>query len=255
MNEIPLLRDIVTIFGLSIAVLLVCARLHVPAVVGLLLTGVISGPHGFQLVRGLEEVEVLAGIGVVLLLFTIGLEFSLTQLLRIKKQVFLGGFAQVIFTVAAVALLTHHLFGAAWGAAIFNGFLVSASSTAIVLRVLQDKGQVSTPHGQLALAILIFQDVAVVPMMLVTPFLAGSDQVQTVDLLVHLGKGILISSGGFVGRRRRWFHGYCFKLRAHATASCSCFLCCFFCFFCGLADCECRSVLGFRCISCGFDYR
>ncbi len=195
MEEIPLLRDVVTIFGLSIAVLLVCARLHVPTVVGLLLTGVISGPHGFGLIKGLEEVEVIAGIGVVLLLFTIGLEFSLKQLVRIKKQVFLGGLAQVVFTVATVAFLSHHLFGASWGASLFNGFLVSASSTAIVLKLLQDKGQMGTLHGQLTLAILIFQDIAVVPMMLVTPFLAGTTEVQAVDLLVHFGKGILILLG------------------------------------------------------------
>lgn len=192
MDEIPLLRDIITIFGLSIAVLLVCARLHVPTVVGLLFTGVISGPHGFRLIKGLEEVEVLAGVGVVLLLFTIGLELSLKQLVRIKKQVFFGGLGQVIMTVSTVAFLTHHIFGADWGPSLFNGFLVSASSTAIVLKLLQDRAQIQTPHGQLTLAILIFQDIAVIPMMLVTPFLTGSGEAQAMDLLVHLGKGIFI---------------------------------------------------------------
>lgn len=192
MDEIPLLRDIVTIFGLSIAVLLVCARLHVPTVIGLLFTGLISGPHGFRLIKGLEEVEVLAGVGVVLLLFTIGLELSLKQLVRIKKQVFFGGLGQVIMTVSTVAFLTHQIFGAGWGPSLFNGFLVSASSTAIVLKLLQDRAQIQTPHGQLILAILIFQDIAVIPMMLVTPFLTGSGEAQAMDLLVHLGKGIFI---------------------------------------------------------------
>jgi len=84
--EIPLLSNIVIIFGLSIAVLLLCYRLHVPAIVGYLLTGVVAGPHGLGLIGRTGEVEILAEIGVVLLLFTIGIEFSLKSLVRIKRS-------------------------------------------------------------------------------------------------------------------------------------------------------------------------
>ncbi|HYR01989.1 MAG TPA: cation:proton antiporter, partial [Syntrophobacteria bacterium] len=89
--EIPLLKDILIIFALAIAVLLVCHRLRVPSIVGFLLTGLLAGPHGMGLVSAVETVEVLAEIGVILLLFTIGIEFSLEQFVEMKRSVLLGG--------------------------------------------------------------------------------------------------------------------------------------------------------------------
>ncbi len=194
--DIPLLPDVAKIFGLSIAVLLVCARLKIPAVVGLLITGVLCGPHGLGMVKGIHEVEVMAEVGVVLLLFTIGLEFSLTKLMRIKQLVLVGGFFQVAVTVLIIAALSSIL-GFNPGSSIFFGFLIALSSTAIVLRILQEKAQMGTPHGQGILGILIFQDIAVVPMMLVTPFLAGGDA-DTLFIVLNLGKGILILIGVFM---------------------------------------------------------
>lgn len=88
--EIPLLYDICIIFGLSIGVLLICHRLGVPSIVGFLGTGLIAGPHGLELIKADHEVEILADIGVILLLFTIGIEFSLKHLLRIKQAMLLG---------------------------------------------------------------------------------------------------------------------------------------------------------------------
>jgi CPA2 family monovalent cation:H+ antiporter-2 len=192
--DIPLLSDIEKIFGLSIVVLLICAQLRIPTVVGLLLTGVLCGPHGMQLVKEIHEVEMMAEIGIVLLLFTIGLEFSLAKLVRIKELVMIGGLLQVLLTVLITAAVAS-LAGFSSGSAIFFGFLVSLSSTAIVLRILQERAQITTPHGQSILGILIFQDIAVVPMMLMTPFLAGTEDVDAAILLIHLGKGVLILLG------------------------------------------------------------
>ncbi len=189
--DIPLLADIAKIFGLSIAVLLICARLRIPTVVGLLLTGVLCGPHGLGMIKALHDVEMMAEVGVVLLLFTIGLEFSLAKLVRIKELVLLGGFLQVTGTILVVAAIVSML-GFAPGPSMFFGFLVALSSTAIVLRLMQEKAQMQTPHGQSILGIMIFQDIAVVPMMLVTPFLAGTDSVDTVVVLLNLGKGVLV---------------------------------------------------------------
>jgi len=114
--EIPLLNDIVIIFGLAIVVLCICHRLHVPAVVGFLLTGIFVGPYGFGLVKAVHEVEILAEIGIVLLLFTIGIEFSLERLLQIRKSVLMGGSLQVLLTFLATLFIVRQ-FDQAFGVA------------------------------------------------------------------------------------------------------------------------------------------
>ncbi len=187
--QIPLLNDIVIIFGLAIAVLFICHRLRVPTVVGFLLTGIFVGPYGLGLIKAVHEVEILAEIGVVLLLFTIGIEFSLQRLLQIKKSILLGGSLQVLLTFLATLFIARH-FGQAFGEAVFIGFLVALSSTAIVLRLIQERAEVDSPHGRTTLGILIFQDVIIVPMILVTPLLAGATGNLGESLFVLLGKGI-----------------------------------------------------------------
>jgi CPA2 family monovalent cation:H+ antiporter-2 len=187
--EIPILKDILLIFALAIGVLLLCHRLRVATIVGFLVTGILAGPHGFGLIGAQKEVEILAEIGVVLLLFTIGIEFSLENLIRIKRFVFAGGALQVLLTIAAAFLITHQ-FGLATGQSFFLGFLASLSSTAIVLKLLQEKAEVESPHGQITLAVLIFQDIAVVPMMLLTPFLAGTTVQSQGPVLLLIAKGI-----------------------------------------------------------------
>ena len=187
--EIPLLNDIVIIFGLSITVLFICHRLRVPAVVGYLLTGIFVGPYGFGLVKAVHEVEILAEIGIVLLLFTIGIEFSLKKLLQIRKSVLMGGSIQVFLTFLA-ALFIARRFGQAFGEAIFIGFLVALSSTAIVLKIIQERAEVDSPHGRTTLGILIFQDIIIVPMILVTPLLAGATGNLGESVLILLAKGI-----------------------------------------------------------------
>ncbi len=171
--EIPLLTDIVIIFSLAIAVLLLFHFLRLPAVVGLLLTGILAGPYGFGLIQAIHEVEVLAEVGVILLLFTIGIEFSFRKLIEIKKQVVFGGAVQVGLTILVVFFAARQ-FGLSSSEAVFYGFLISLSSTAIVLSLIQERSEVDTPHGRTGLGILLFQDVIIVPMILVTPLLAGN---------------------------------------------------------------------------------
>jgi CPA2 family monovalent cation:H+ antiporter-2 len=167
--------------------------LKLPSILGFLLTGILIGPHALGLVHETEEIELIAEIGVILLLFVIGMELSLRHLLAIKNTVFIGGALQVGLTVV-VSGLVYYFLGNPWTEALFIGFLFSLSSTAVVLKVLQDRNEISAPHGRNALAILIFQDIIVVPMMLVTPIIAGqSDNVLNSVLMLLLKTAIVIA--------------------------------------------------------------
>jgi len=172
--EIKLLQDIAVIFGLAIIVLQVCHKIKLPAIIGFLVTGAFVGPHGLHLVKSLHEVELMAEIGVVLLLFTIGLEFSLKELFRLKRLVLMGGSLQVFLTIVVTAVIIFFGFDLPANSAIFIGFLMALSSTAIVLRLYQERAELDSPQGETILSILIFQDIIVVLLMLLTPFLAGA---------------------------------------------------------------------------------
>jgi len=190
--ETLLLNDIVIIFALSIAILFICHRLRVPTIVGFLLTGILAGPYGLGLVKEVQKLEILAELGVVLLLFTIGIEFSLGRLLQIKKSVLMGGSIQVLLTFLVIFVIARQL-GQPIGESIFIGFLISLSSTAIVLKLIQERAEVDSPHGRTTLGILIFQDIIIVPMILVTPLLAGvtGDSGESVLILIAKGIGII----------------------------------------------------------------
>jgi CPA2 family monovalent cation:H+ antiporter-2 len=198
--EIPFLSDILVILGLSVLVIFVFQKLKIPAILGFLATGILFGPHAIGLVRAGEEIGMLSEIGVILLLFIIGLEFSIKSLMAIKNIVLIGGSFQVFGTIA-VAALTSYGFGFAWDQAVFLGFLFSLSSTAIVLKVLQDRGLIRSAHGRIALGVLIFQDIIVVPMMLVVPILAGQGGNVFVDLSILLGKVLFVIGLVFISAR------------------------------------------------------
>ncbi|MCX8117778.1 MAG: cation:proton antiporter [Desulfobacterota bacterium] len=170
--ELGFLKTLVIIFGVSASVIYLLHRVRVPSIVGFLAAGVLLGPHGFGLVRDIREVELLAEIGVILLLFTIGLEISLKNLKRIRSAVLGGGLSQVLLTFLLTAALSYP-FLERWNSSLFAGFLVALSSTAIVMKMLFDRGEIDTPHGRLSIAILIFQDLCVVPLMLLIPILSG----------------------------------------------------------------------------------
>ena len=154
---IDFLKDIVVIFALASFVIWIFHKLRVPSIIGFLLTGVLTGPYAFGLVKSVDEIEVLAEIGVVLLLFTIGIEFSLRNLVKIRKLVLLGGFLQVFFTTMFTFLISY-LFGSSLSQALFFGFLAALSSTAVVLKILQERAEVSEDYGKFSVGVLIFQD-------------------------------------------------------------------------------------------------
>lgn len=187
--EIPILIDLLLLLGLAVAVLLFCHRLKVASVVGFLVTGIVAGPHGLGLVGAVHKVEILAEVGVVLLLFTIGIEFSLGNLLRIRRSVVMGGSLQVILTIFAT-FLTANMLGMDAPRALFLGFLASLSSTAIVLKLLQQRAEMESPHGQTTVAILIFQDLIFVPMVLMVPVLAGVGIGTEGSSFLQISKGV-----------------------------------------------------------------
>lgn len=189
--EMLLLGDIAVIFVLSVLVLFIFHKIRAPAIVGFIFTGALAGPQGLGLIQAIEQVDVLAEIGVILLLFTIGLEISLKDLMQMKKYVLVGGTLQVALTILAVyALLIY--FGQPVGTAILIGFLVSVSSTAIVLRIIQKKSEMYTPQGRTILGILIFQDIAIVPLMLAVPLLPGAVGEVPESPLLILAKGLAL---------------------------------------------------------------
>ncbi|MBP7071248.1 MAG: cation:proton antiporter [Methanothrix sp.] len=172
-TELELLNSIVIVISLSVVVLFIFHRLRAPTIVGFLLTGILAGPQGLGLISASEQVSLLADIGVVLLLFTVGIEVSLRDIIQLKKYVLVGGSLQVALTTLAVFLVMMSL-DLPVGTAVLLGLLVSLSSTAIVLRIIQKREEFDSLHGRTTLGILIFQDMAVVPMMLLIPLLPGS---------------------------------------------------------------------------------
>ncbi len=182
-----ILQDIVIILLSALVIILICSRLKIPSVVGFLLTGMIIGPYSVGLIKNTEDIEILAEIGIVLMMFIIGIEFSIKRLHRIRKLIIFGGGGQVLLTIAATAGAATAL-GYRYNAAIFFGFLVAMSSTAIVLKLLQERRQLSSPAGKIELGILLFQDLCVVPMVILTPILAlngsGGDTMTTILRIV-----------------------------------------------------------------------
>ena len=214
MSELTILKDLVVIFLVAVIVVTILRRVGLPTIAGFILAGTIAGPRGLALVHGGHEVELLAEIGVALLLFGIGLELQLARLRRLWKPVLLGGAVQMT-TTAGAAMLIGRWQGLAWPHAIFVGLLLAISSTAIVLRGLEARGEIDAPHGRLTLGILVFQDLCVVPIVLIIPLLAawaggsGADstsvaagtRADTADLLFALGKALAVIVGILVAAR------------------------------------------------------
>ena len=199
--DLTLFTDIEIIFGLSILILLVFHRIRLSPVLGFLVTGIIAGPHVLGIIHEVEQVETLAEIGIILLLFTIGVEMSIKELWDIKRFVLVGGGLQVVITTALVYYISLYM-GYSSGTALFLGFLVSLSSTAIVLKLFQEKGETYTTYGKISLGILIFQDIVIVPMILLTPILAGVPSTSGDSSATFLLKGLGIML--FVIISARW---------------------------------------------------
>lgn len=198
--EFSILKDVVIIFALSTTVNLIFTRIKVPTVVGYLLTGVIAGPYLLSLVNAQHEIELMAQIGVVLLLFTIGLEFSLQHLLKIRRIVFLGGLVQV-FVTAGAFFVAAHFYGMSWQAGLYIGFLAALSSSALVLKLLQERSELTSNYGRTVLGILIFQDLLLIPLLLLGSMLTDQTINITRELIVLTLKVFFIIGLVYAGNR------------------------------------------------------
>ncbi len=197
--EHAFLKDLVIIFACSALAIYFLHKFRVPSIVGFIAAGIIIGPYGLGLIENMREVEILAEIGVVLLLFVIGIEFSMAEFIRLRKPATLGGGFQVILTAAVTAGATFWLSGNI-RLSLFMGFLVALSSTAIVLKMLMERGETDSPQGRSMVGVLIFQDLCVVPMMLVTHFLSGAGGGFS-ELALALFKASVIVAVVLVGAR------------------------------------------------------
>ncbi|NJK81568.1 MAG: sodium:proton exchanger, partial [Chloroflexaceae bacterium] len=185
---LPFLPEVVALLAASALIAYICFRLGLVPIVGFLLAGVAIGPNALGLVQDRQLIDAVAEIGVILLLFTIGIEFSLEKLAKIKELLFIGGGLQTSLVIAAVAGIAL-LFGVSWQVSIFTGCLIVLSSTVIVLKLLGERGETNSPGGQISLGILIFQDLAIIIMVLFVPILAGEGG-SALDIVWALTKAV-----------------------------------------------------------------
>src|SRR5688500_4077071 len=178
---------VLVLLALSVVAVAVCRSLRVPPIIGYLLTGLALGPHALGVVAEGEQINHLAELGVVFLMFSIGLEFSLTKLKSMRRLVFGLGGAQVAGTIAltvGVAMLA----GAPWQAGLALGGILSMSSTAIVSKLLVERGELDSAHGREVIALLLFQDLAVVPLLVLIPVLGQPADAIGVAMMAALAK-------------------------------------------------------------------
>ncbi len=200
MPDSPILFEIVLVFGAALAVIALSHRLHIPAVVGFLLSGILIGPYGLELIPDTSHVEAFAELAVALMLFVIGLELSSAELRRLGRFFVFGGMLQAALT-ATIGVSAALLLGATWPLAIFCGFVLTLSSTAIVLKIYTDRREIEAPHGRLALGILLFQDILIVPMLLIVPVLAGGRGFSSLAVLGRLVEGLAVVVAVFLAGR------------------------------------------------------
>jgi CPA2 family monovalent cation:H+ antiporter-2 len=174
MSDHQFLLDLLILLALALASALVFTRLRLSPIIGYLVSGMIAGPYGLHLIKNLSEVETIAEFGVILLLFTIGLEFSVSRLLRLKHLLLAGGLAQMLLCGAVFTGLAA-LFGFEVRTAVTLAMALALSSTAIVLKLLSEHGEIDTAHGRMSLGILLAQDLAVVFFLVGLPLLGGLD--------------------------------------------------------------------------------
>ncbi len=185
MQEYPIIRDVVIILLVSVPIVYVFNKFKIPSIAGFLIAGILIGPFGFRLITEMENIEILAEIGVILLLFAIGLEISLQKLIQMKRLLIIAGGLQVGMTIL-IAGLFFYLIGIPLNQGIFFGMLLSLSSTAIVLKLLDEKKELEAPHGRIGVGMLVFQDIAIVPMILFVPLLgvAGDVRIEMIGLQI-----------------------------------------------------------------------
>ena len=185
------MADFAIIMGAALAGGLVAYRFRLPVLLGYLAAGILIGPYSFGLIKNVDLIETMATIGVVLLLFTLGMEFSIGDLKRVGKIGLGGGAAQILVTALLGFAVSKALFNWSISDAIFFGFLIALSSTMIVLKILVERGETNTPHGRIMIAILLVQDLAVLPLMVILPALGEQTTSLVYSLGITLGKVVL----------------------------------------------------------------
>jgi CPA2 family monovalent cation:H+ antiporter-2 len=198
--EISILKDIVIILALSTIVNLVFNKINVPTILGYLLTGIVAGPHLLKLVGSQHQIELMAEIGIILLLFSIGMEFSLKHLMRIRQVVFLGGLMQVSLT-AAIFFLASRFYHIDILSGVFIGLIAALSSSALVLKILQERSEITSNYGRTVVGILIFQDLMLVPLLLFTNLIGGDSLDIQREIISLLLKAIIIVAFVYVGNK------------------------------------------------------
>lgn len=184
-----LLKDLIIILGTTLPISFVFNKLRLPTLIGYIFAGIIIGPYGVGLIKDSADVEVLAEIGVVLLLFTIGLEFSLARMIKNIRTVIGCGSLQLTLTILGIILISY-LYGFSLPKSIFYGFLICLSSTAIVLKLCTERGEINSPHGKITIGILLFQDIFVVVMMLLIPVLGSASSTSPMEIVLTILKAL-----------------------------------------------------------------
>ncbi len=199
---------ILTLLAAAVVVVVVCRLVRLPAILGYLLVGVVLGPHALAFVPNDETTRYLAEFGVVFLMFSIGLEFSLPQLRAMRRAVFGLGMAQVTITTLAAMVVLHFL-GAGWQAGLVLGGALAMSSTAIVSKMLAERMELGTAHGRDVMGVLLFQDLAVIAFLIVIPSLGQTGPELAWALTVAgLKAAAALTLILFLGQKpmRAWFH-------------------------------------------------
>jgi len=204
LNTLPL---VLLLLGASVLAVVVFRRFNLPPVLAYLLVGSVIGPHALNLMSEIRSMEYLAEFGVVFLMFSIGLEFSLPRLYAMKRVVFGLGLSQVLATIAVATLLTM-LFGLGWQLGLALGGVLAMSSTAVLIKLLTERMQLNTAHGNEIVGVLLFQDLAVVPLLVIIPALTQPPEKLALLLGVALLKAVLVLALILVfGQKlvRKWF--------------------------------------------------
>ncbi|MFN7018680.1 MAG: cation:proton antiporter, partial [Fimbriimonadales bacterium] len=169
-HGVHLAENILLVIGASIVIVALFQRLRLPSIVGFILTGALIGPYGLGWVSEAEAIRLLAELGVVLLLFSLGVEFSIDKLIQLRHYVLRAGIAQVSLT-AAVCAVGAGLLGFNLAQAIALGMIISLSSTAVGVKILKQREELDSTHGRFAVGVLLFQDIMAPVFMAVLPFL------------------------------------------------------------------------------------
>ena len=190
-NGLNFFHQLIIILGFSIPVIYIFNKIKLPSIIGFLITGIIIGPFGLKLIHDIAGIQLMAEIGVAFLLFTIGIEIRLSRFLKHLSEILLTGGLQILctFIVGMIIGLTMQL---SISQSIFIGFILVHSSSALILKILKDRDDEASPQGRISIGVILFQDIMVVPMMLLIPFLVRESGPDALMIIWKLVKSILI---------------------------------------------------------------